>query len=80
MNRMLLFVLILTFPTYMNSISFHESKEHLNMLSLDNYLDNVLRATNPQNAPNYNQLPDSYPDRPSRLNRTIIPVYTIDNP
>lgn len=47
---------------------------------LENYLKG-LGATNPQNAPNYNNLPTTYPtDKPTRTNKTHNPVYTRDNP
>lgn len=45
---------------------------------LNNYL-NSLGATNPQNAPNYNNLPSTELNKPSRTNRTTTPVYTKDN-
>ncbi|NLL51837.1 MAG: hypothetical protein GX248_03935 [Peptococcaceae bacterium] len=47
---------------------------------IQNYFDKVLKATSPQNAPNYNSLPNEYPDKPTRTNKTIKPVYVIDNP
>jgi RHS repeat-associated protein len=47
---------------------------------LQNYLTS-LGATDPQNAPNYNSLPDVEPDKePSRTNHTTTPVYTKENP
>jgi len=47
---------------------------------LQNYM-NDLGATNPQNAPNYNSLPNVEPDKtPSRTNHTTTPVYTDENP
>jgi len=47
---------------------------------LYNYLQG-LGATNPQNAPNYNNLPTTEPtDKPTRTNKTANPVYTKENP
>ncbi len=44
-----------------------------------NYLQS-LGATNPQNAPNYNNLPSKDPkDKPTRKNHTTTPVYTQNN-
>ncbi|MCP9235493.1 hypothetical protein NMA52_06005 [Lewinella sp. JB7] len=45
------------------------------------YLNEVLGATDPENAPNYDQLPETDGERnvPSRQNRTTTPVYTEDN-
>lgn len=49
-------------------------------VQLENYLRG-LGATNPQNAPNYNNLPTTYPtDKPTRTNKTHNPVYTQENP
>ena len=46
---------------------------------LENYL-NGLGATDPKNAPNYNNLPTTEPtDKPTRTNKTTTPVYTKDN-
>jgi hypothetical protein len=45
---------------------------------LQNYLNNVLKATNPESAPNYKNLPTEYPEkgqRPSVQNRTTTPIY-----
>lgn len=47
---------------------------------LENYLNNVLKATDPQNAPNYDQLPNTEPKTPTRTNTTTTPVYTEENP
>jgi hypothetical protein len=47
---------------------------------VENYLNDVLKATDPQNAPNYVYMPASEPDRPTRINLTPTPVYTQDNP
>jgi len=53
-------------------------------LSFGEQLENYLRglgATNPQNAPNYNNLPTAYPtDKPTRTNKTHTPVYIQENP
>jgi RHS repeat-associated protein len=46
---------------------------------LENYLNNVLKATDPKNAPNYDKLPTTEPDKPSRTNTTTTPVYTKEN-
>lgn len=46
-----------------------------------NYFDNVLKATTPENAPNYKKLPNKDERKPpSRTNHTTKPVYTKDNP
>jgi len=47
---------------------------------VEGYLNNVLKATSPENAPNFDNLPQDYPDRPTRTNKTTTPVYTKDNP
>jgi hypothetical protein len=47
---------------------------------VENYLNNVLKATTPENAPNYKDLPATEPDKPTRTNTTTTPVYTKDNP
>jgi RHS repeat-associated protein len=47
---------------------------------LENYLNNVLKATKPENAPNYDSLPKTEPKTPTRTNKTTTPVYTEDNP
>lgn len=46
---------------------------------LQNYLIYVLLAIDPQNAPNYDNLPEDYPKRPTRTNNTTNPVYVNDN-
>lgn len=46
---------------------------------LQNYLIYVLLAIDPQNAPNYDNLPEDYPERPTRSNNTTNPVYVNDN-
>ncbi len=46
---------------------------------VENYLNNVLKATDPENAPNYDKLPTTNPDKPSRTNTTTTPVYTKEN-
>lgn len=43
---------------------------------------NVLQATNPEQAPNYEELPEKYPTKgelPTKQNKTIKPIYTIYN-
>ena len=48
---------------------------------LQNYLNNNLKATTPDKAPNYNSLPTTEPtEKPSRTNHSTKPVYTKDNP
>ena len=48
---------------------------------IGNYLIKNLKATTPEKAPNYNNLPSSEPtERPSRVNYSTKPVYTKDNP
>jgi hypothetical protein len=44
-----------------------------------NYLTNILKATDPKNAPNYEKLPTKEPDKPTRTNKTTDPVYTKEN-
>lgn len=46
---------------------------------LGDYLYNILKATDPNNAPNYNQLPQKELSKPTRINQTTTPVYIIDN-
>lgn len=46
---------------------------------VENYLNNVLKATDPKNAPNYNKLPTIEPEKPTRINKTTIPIYTKEN-
>ena len=44
-----------------------------------NYLNNVLKATDPKNAPNYNKLPaDDSENAPSSTNKTTKPMFTKD--
>jgi RHS repeat-associated protein len=48
---------------------------------LTNYFDNVLGATDPQNAPNYNDMPATDEDmgeKPSKTNHTTKPMYIND--
>ena len=40
------------------------------------YLNNVLQATEPQKAPNYQDLPYEYPDKPTQTNHSTTPLYT----
>lgn len=47
---------------------------------LEDYLTNVLGATEPKNAPNFGKLPAKDTDKVSRQNFTTKPVYTKDNP
>ncbi len=48
---------------------------------LQNYFNDKLGATLPQNAPNFNVLPNQEPtETPSRTNHTTTPVYTSSNP
>lgn len=42
---------------------------------LENYLNNVLKATEPTEAPNYHKLSKDYPDKPSVENYTTSPYY-----
>jgi hypothetical protein len=46
---------------------------------LESYLNNVLKATDPKNAPNYDKLPTTEPKAPTRTNKTTTPVYTEEN-
>ncbi len=64
------------------AVDFFDPKSDLTFgEQLMNYLNNELGATNPENAPNYNSLPEVDPeDKPSRTNNTTIPLYTEDNP
>ncbi len=43
------------------------------------YLNNVLKATEPAKAPNYDYLPTDYPKKPTHTNRTTIPIYITPN-
>ncbi len=43
---------------------------------LESYLNNVLKATDPKKAPNYEILPHTEPKKPSRINETTTPVFT----
>jgi RHS repeat-associated protein len=46
---------------------------------LGNYLNNVLKATSPEKAPNYNNLPDKYPvKKPTIQNKTTNPLFTTE--
>ena len=49
---------------------------------LEQYFNDVLKATEPNNAPNYNSLPskDDTRNPPSRTNGSSFPVYTKQNP
>jgi len=48
---------------------------------IQNYLNNNLKATTPDKAPNYKALPTKDPtDKPSRTNTTTNPIFTKDNP
>jgi RHS repeat-associated protein len=47
---------------------------------VESFLKNILKATSPQNAPNYEQLPVLDPDIPTRTNLFTVPVFTEDNP
>ncbi len=45
---------------------------------LQNYMNNILKATSPENAPNYNSLPTEYPSKgelPSKQNKRTKPLY-----
>ena len=42
---------------------------------IKDYLNNVLEATNPEFAPNYDKLPVEYPDKPTQTNKTTTPMY-----
>jgi hypothetical protein len=46
---------------------------------LENYLNKVLKATDQKNAPNYEKLPTTEPEKPTRTNETTMPVYTKEN-
>lgn len=43
---------------------------------IQDYLNNVLQATNPESAPNYDKLPNEYPEKPTQINKTTTPLYT----
>ena len=47
---------------------------------IQEYLNNVLKATSPQNAPNYNSLPNEYPVQPTLVNKSTTPVFVKTNP
>lgn len=44
------------------------------------FFKTVLKATKPEEAPNYNTLPENYPKKPTRTNKTTTPVFVKDNP
>ncbi len=46
---------------------------------LESYLNNVLKATDPENAPNYKDLPEGELAKPTRTNVTTTPVYIKNN-
>ena len=39
------------------------------------YLDNILIGTTPEESPNFNSLPEEYPDKPSQTNKTTTPMF-----
>ncbi|HBK70121.1 MAG TPA: hypothetical protein DDZ39_00430 [Flavobacteriaceae bacterium] len=44
---------------------------------LANYLNNVLKASEPRDAPNYNNIPNSDSRKtPTKTNKTTTPIYT----
>lgn len=46
---------------------------------VENYLNNVLKATSAEKAPNYNELPKEYPEKtPTIQNRTTNPLFTTE--
>ncbi|GHT25480.1 hypothetical protein FACS189430_12070 [Bacteroidia bacterium] len=46
---------------------------------IQNYLNIQLKATQPENAPNYNSLPNEYPDKkPTIQNKTTTPLFTTE--
>ena len=47
---------------------------------IQNYFNDVLKATNPYDAPNYRGLPEDDPDKPSQTNKTTKPLYINNNP
>mgnify|MGYP006435925039 CR=1 FL=1 len=61
------------------SVNYFDSNSELSFgEQLQNYLNNVLGATNPKNAPNYENLPTEYPvkgELPSVQNRTTQPMF-----
>ena len=55
-----------------------DSEKSLSEQIID-YFQNVLKATNPQNAPNYKDLPEVYPNKPTQINTTTTPLYVQEN-
>ena len=47
---------------------------------IQNYFNDVLKATNPYDAPNYRGLPEDYPHKPTQTNKTTKPLYINNNP
>jgi len=47
---------------------------------VENYMNYVLKATKPENAPNFDTLPATEPTTPTRTNTSTTPVYTEENP
>jgi hypothetical protein len=41
------------------------------------YMKGVLKATSPDKSPNYNDIPEDYPDKPSQTNKTSKPLFLI---
>lgn len=63
------------------AVEFFDSNSDLTFgEQLMNYLDNELGATNPEDAPNYENLPDKHPTegKPSTQNKTTDPLFTKD--
>ena len=42
---------------------------------ISDYLNNVLQATSPEEAPNYQNLPEDYPNKPTQTNHSTNPLY-----
>jgi RHS repeat-associated protein len=61
------------------SVNYFDSQSDLTFgEQLQNYLNRVLEATSPENAPNYKSLPETSPkkgEHPSRINITTKPVF-----
>lgn len=68
-------------PTDFGSNYFDPNSEQTFGEQLEKYFNDVLKATEPQNAPNYDSLPiKDTRNPPSRTNGTSFPVYTEQNP
>ena len=54
---------------------FNPNSEKTLSEQIADYLNNVLQATNPEEAPNFENLPEDYPDKPTQTNHSTTPLY-----